>query len=276
MVNSEIIEYIERVPINHGRRSDIYKLSNERVLKLYLPDFPKAKIEQEFTNALLVYEQTKIATPRPIKLATEGARTGIVFQAIEGQSYMDIFQANPIKYFTQAKKLAMVQDQISVNNVSGIPTQQQSFNRLLTGSNRLTDDQKAVLLKVLSTNNANKLCHGDFHHGNVLHSLNDADYVIDWMDAFVGDPLLDIALTAVNAAVSNAPSHVPIFYRNLYETLKKVMALDARVISLHEEIDQTKIPQYLALAAGIHLARFDGENSRSHKSYFEKIMSKIK
>lgn len=186
---------------------------------------------------------------------------------------MDVFQKNPILYFTKAKTLADIHMQIHTHKAKGIKTQQKVFGSLLKNSKRLTQKEKRHLLAILDQPQSMKLCHGDFHHGNLLLTKLDRVYILDWMDAFMGDPVLDIALTAVNAAVSDAPEHVPMMYRKLYEVLKRILALDQRILAQYPGIENDHLSTQLLLAAGIHLAQREGDY-RSHRKYFGTLLEK--
>lgn len=257
-------------PIAFGRKSEIFAYDTGKVLKLYVEDFDQNLVQREFACVGAVSRGTDISLPHPYELVHLGKRWGIVFEKVDGISYMDLFQKNPLLYFTMSKELAHIHQGIHTYSVTGIPTQVETFASLLQDSPRLDTHEKHVLLSILSAPHEAKLCHGDFHHGNVIRTPTGA-VILDWMDAFVGDPLLDIALTCVNAAISDAPDHVPYAYRVLYEGLKKAVALDMRMIHSYQNIDEQRLPSYMALAAGIHLVRKEG-NSTHHRRYFKQAL----
>lgn len=254
----------------YGRKSEIYDLNDGKVLKLYCMGFPSSLVNREFQSTRVVQQQTNLAVPKPLAMRKISGRSGIVFEKISGQAYMDLFMKNPIRYFTEAGILAKIHSSIHSYKPSGLPTQMDIFANVIKKTNRVSVAEKERLLDLLSKPRSLFLCHGDFHHGNVI--LNQGKhYLLDWMDAFVGDPALDIALTAVNAAVSDAPDFVPFVYRKLYDWLKKVMALDSVVLRHHPEVVEDEWPKYLMLAAGIHLARKEGSHME-HRKYFDKYL----
>ncbi len=262
-------------PIAYGRESKIFDFGYGKVLKLYSKKISKEKVIREFKITQKVHKTLKNIVPKVYELKNFSNRHGIVFEKIVGESYMSIFQKNPLEFFNSAKIVSKVAKKINSYSVTNIPTQYESFSNLLLTSNRITVAEKKLLIDLLQKSKVKKLCHGDLHHGNIMKSSTGEIVVLDWMDAFIGDPGLDVTLTAVNAMVSDAPSHVPFIYRKLYEVLKKIMHLDTRYIKLFSEFTQKNIEEMLVLAAGIHLVRKEG-NFSGHRKYFERVLKKLK
>ena len=137
-------------------------------------------------------------------------RFGIVFGRIHGTAFMDLFQRKPWFFLFYIHRIAALHKQVNAVMVQGLPTQQEEFSSLLESSDKLSLVDKQKLLEVLNEPYEPRLCHGDFHHGNLIQSSDGKTYIIDWMDAFSGDYRLDVALSAVNGVVSDAPPHVPV------------------------------------------------------------------
>lgn len=254
-------------PIAYGRRSKVYQKDNT-VVKMYDSSFPREKIEAEYTKALTIWDSQKLHVPKPISIIEERGQLGIEFEYINGIALMDLFQKKPWLYFSYTKLITTIHKEVHKNTIENIPNQQDEFTALITESTRLDISIKDKLLRILNKPYTPVLCHGDFHHGNLIKTPSNEIYIIDWMDAFVGSYKLDVALTAVNAQVSTAPNHVPVIYRNLYEFLKKVIRLDKRYLKLYGENDYA---YYIYLAAGIHLARAEENNFSQHTKYLNSI-----
>ncbi len=89
---------------------------------------------------------------------------------------------------------------------------------------RIRDTLEA--LRPLSQRNASVLLHGDFWPGNILWRDGTLAAVIDWEDAALGDPLIDLAISrldllwicgidAMNSFTHHYTSLMPIDYSNL-------------------------------------------------------------
>jgi hypothetical protein len=255
-------------PVFFGRRSQIFDLGDQTVLKLYDIKFPKSKIISEFEKTKIVFNSKLLNVPRPIKLINYQKRTGIIFEKIEGLSYMDLFMQKPWLFLTYTPKIIEVHKKIHSVLVNDLPRQEKEFENVIKTAKRLTVKDKSLLLEKLNDTYAPTLCHGDFHHGNLIEDKKGKVYILDWMDAFLGDYRLDVALTAVNAVVSDAPKHIPVIYRNAYELLKKILKLDKRYLKFYG-LNETDIKDQLCLAAGIHLARCNRNDDSFHRGYFE-------
>ena len=260
-------------PIAFGRCSKIFEVGKGLVLKLYDKGFADEKIQQEYDNIKLIATHTDLNIPKPLKMVKLNDQTGIYYQKISGTSLMDLFLINPLRYFTYGKIIAKLHRQVHQYQVNGLKTQIEVFSKLLKNTNRLNSNEKELLLNTLRLKKRFVLCHGDFHHGNIMVDSLGKYYILDWMDAFSGDYVLDVALTAVNASVSDAPKHIPHIYYYAYEFIKRVLKLDRRYLNLYGSIEPRAIRDNLLLASGIHLARFSGSNLASHRHYFEAILS---
>src|SRR3989339_210823 len=245
-------------PISFGRRAEIYKLDDHKVLKLYDFDFPQQKVVGEFNKTLAIYNARLLNIPKPIEVFERDGRAGIIFEKVSNTALIDLFQKKPWLYLFYQKKITDIHKQIHKIQIKDLPTQVSEFESTIANSDKLLKEDKNDLLRILKRKHRPVLCHGDFHHGNLILRGNEY-YVIDWMDAFVGDFRLDVALTAVNAAVSDAPKHVPAFYRYTYELLKRLFGLDKHYIELYG-LKEQGMKDLIFLAAGIHLVRHSQKN----------------
>lgn len=257
----------------HGRRSDVIDLGSNNILKLYDESFPVDKIKAEFDKSRLVYNANFLAVPKPIELTQRDKRTGIIFEKISGISLMQLFQQKPWLYFSSTATITKIHKSVHKKILSEIPNQEEIFTNLILQSNILDTHDKDRLIRILNKEYSPVLCHGDFHHGNLIKTEIEY-YIIDWMDAFSGCYLLDVALTAVNAMVSTAPTHIPKFYQLAYEWLKKLLSLDKRYINSYG-IHKDAINEYLFLAACIHLARNTETKNNQHLNYIAKLKQHI-
>jgi aminoglycoside phosphotransferase (APT) family kinase protein len=92
-----------------------------------------------------------------------------------------------------ATKLAQILFEINSTEVTHLPSQKDS---LIFGINRsplLTEVQKKAIVRYTqSLPFGCKLCHGDFHPGNVIYDGSNY-FVIDWSHATAGEPTCDVS-----------------------------------------------------------------------------------
>jgi aminoglycoside phosphotransferase (APT) family kinase protein len=68
-------------------------------------------------------------------------------------------------------------------------------------------DRDAVLERLASRPAGDRICHGDFHPGNVLWGP-DGPVIIDWTNAARGDPAADLARTMILLGVGVVPGEM--------------------------------------------------------------------
>ncbi|HVX93116.1 MAG TPA: aminoglycoside phosphotransferase family protein [Candidatus Dojkabacteria bacterium] len=266
-------DFLSKNIIDYGRRSTVLTYSSNSVLKLYDKTFPKEFVIQEFSKTLTIFKDTKLHVPKPLEIVEVEKRLGIMYERIVGNSIMNLMMNNVFNYFILAKEVAKVHKEIHKYSVD-IETQEDRYSELIKNSKKINKEDKVRLLEILNRKYRPVLCHGDFHHGNIIKNNKGIDYILDWGDSFSGSYLLDVALTSVNAVVSTAPDHVPTLFRSLYEIMKAVLKLDERYLKLYGiNIDQAK--DYLFLAAAIHLVQNHSETDGEHFKYFEKYKRAI-
>ena len=71
--------------------------------------------------------------------------------------------------------------------------------RKIERAQALPDDIRRRVLAALDTfPTGDRICHGDFHPGNILMTVR-GEVVIDWIDVTRGNPLADLARTTILA-----------------------------------------------------------------------------
>jgi Ser/Thr protein kinase RdoA (MazF antagonist) len=83
------------------------------------------------------------------------------------------------------------------NFAADVPMQRIKFEKRIQHADGLSDSLRTDLQnRLASLPNGERICHGDFHPGNVLVSPK-GEAVIDWIDASRGNPLADVARTSI-------------------------------------------------------------------------------
>ncbi len=179
-------------PLALGRTAEIYAWQAGKVLKLYRPGFGEGLPEYEQRVAQIVFN-AGIAAPQPFELIRVNGRVGLVMERVEGRSLVDSFFARPWRTGWAARAFAALQAAMHVAPAPGLPEQQPRLKDRISHAPGLPDSLREKLLRrldVLPT--ADRLCHGDFHPGNVILSQR-GPLTIDWVDACSGHPLADVA-----------------------------------------------------------------------------------
>ena len=183
-----------------------------RVLKLWrLPDDgPKAEREHAVCRLL------SPLAPTVHTLVQIDGRPGLMMDRIEGDSLLTQLQRRPYQLFRAARVLAEVHVEL---NARAAPRELPDLKDLLASRLALADalprhHQELSLQLLSSLPDGDRLCHGDFHLGNLLGSW-DTPVVIDWGWAARGDPTSDVARSDLLQRIGALPPHVPAVFRAL-------------------------------------------------------------
>jgi uncharacterized protein (TIGR02172 family) len=184
-------------PIARGRTAEIYAWESGKVLKVYQPGFSQAEAAYEANIATKVQE-SGIACPRFYEMTEFQGRPALVYERIDGATMAELALKGPWRVPQLARRMAKLHRQMHAPLINAdLPLQRERFTHRIETSDIIPADLKKSLLEKLATlPDDRRLCHGDFHPGNIM-SPNGRDLTIDWIDASVGHPLADVARTSV-------------------------------------------------------------------------------
>jgi aminoglycoside phosphotransferase (APT) family kinase protein len=134
-----------------------------------------------------------------------GERQGIVYERVDGPSMLRLSNTKPWRLMRLARQLAELHTQIHMQDGSGFPSLRSSLNAVIQQVENLAPNLKTAVLGLLEKlPDGAALCHFDFHPGQVLLTAK-GPIVIDWMTACQGNPLADVARTALIFKVAQVP-----------------------------------------------------------------------
>jgi Ser/Thr protein kinase RdoA (MazF antagonist) len=177
--------------LGEGREADVYAWGGDAVVKLYRPGYHGHRAE---AVALAQLDGHRIA-PGLIDTVDCDGRTGLVLERLGGSDMLTLLQSQPWRLPGLARALARAH--LAVHGIHA-PADLPDLRHVLAA--RIED---AVLppklrdyaLRVLDElPRGDRLCHGDYHPGNVLVAT-DRVGVIDWANAARGVPEADHART---------------------------------------------------------------------------------
>jgi hypothetical protein len=172
-----------------GREADVYACGDAAVLKLYRPGFGGHRAEAAALRTL-----DGIA-PRLLDVVDRDGRTGLVLERFDGTDMLTLLQRQPWRVLGLAGKLGAAH--IAVHRIHA-PADLPDLRQVL--ADRIHDaglppHLRSFAMRVLDgLPDGDRLCHGDYHPGNVLLAA-DRTAVIDWTGAARGVPEADHART---------------------------------------------------------------------------------
>lgn len=245
-------------PIAEGRTAEVYEWGDGYVLKLYHEWCPSHWVEQEALVARAV-SAAGITTPAAGEIVEVNQRRGLIYERVTGISMLQDMNTHPWTIFKHARTLAELQVKINQLSVSGLQSANDGLMYSISNAPHLDNELREKVLKHFAMlTDGKKICHGDFHPGNVLLTEKGA-VVIDWMTASSGNPWGDVARTSLllsigakNAgkAVSSMVRVFIRFYHQVY--LKHYMSL------VHDGGNEYR--KWVPIVAAARLAeKIDGE-----------------
>ncbi|MBV6396928.1 MAG: hypothetical protein HFACDABA_02532 [Anaerolineales bacterium] len=203
------------LPIARGRTAEVFAWDEQHILKLFHDWFSLEDIEYEFKIAKAVHA-SGVKSPAVKEIVQVNGRNGLVYERIHGETMFALLKRRPWRVFHLGTLLAQYHFQMHTCNFDAeVPVLKDKLRNRLKRAKALLGPIQPRLLDALGPLSAgNKVCHGDFHPGNILLA-NDSAMVIDWIDASRGNPLADVARTSVLAlgAASTFGSGMKLFIK---------------------------------------------------------------
>lgn len=177
-----------------GRTAQVLIWDNNRVLKLFREGFELSHVQKEERIARTAFE-AGLPVPAVHGIVEVEGRYGIVFDRVDGPLMMEELFTKPGELTYLTKLFAEIHAKMHAITVPGFPSQRQKLASQIRSAARLSEKAKDAALSALTRlPDGDKLCHGDYHPGNILMSSR-GPIVIDCADASQGNPHADVART---------------------------------------------------------------------------------
>lgn len=221
--------FIQASPLSGGVSADVYRLEVEAaggatrsiVLRVHGPHHNGHSAALEF-EILSAVSGLGLCAPRPLALDESLAHVPYPFLLLEHIEGETAFPTSPgdMRIVRMAEALARIHA-APIANLPKLPVRNDPLPELFDHLPRGTEFEE--LRERLSNmdnsryNGSAALLHGDFWPGNLLWKDQDLVGILDWEDAACGDPLSDVACTALElryvAGVDGAESFLRAYAR---------------------------------------------------------------
>jgi aminoglycoside phosphotransferase (APT) family kinase protein len=181
--------------IGEGREAEIFAWGDDAVLRLPRPSSRWARAEQEAV-AMRAAAAGGVPVPRVHGTTTQDGRVGLIMDRVDGPDLITLMGRRP---WTVPRAARMVgRGQAALHEVvapNELPQVRDVSRMKIEGAADLPSELAEFALATLDgLPDGDRVCHGDFHPGNVLVGRQ-GPAVIDWTDAARGDPAADLART---------------------------------------------------------------------------------
>ena len=188
------------MPMAEGRTAEIFSWDEDHILKLFRDWCPPDWVEYESRVAHAIHA-AGILSPAAGEIVEVNGRRGLIYERVQGLSMLQDMNAHPWKLPGYARTLAELQAGINSKSIPGLPGYKERLHHAIRTTERVSEALRVKLLTELeSLPDGDKVCHGDFHPGNIIMTRN-GPIVIDWMTACTGSPWADMARTSMILSV---------------------------------------------------------------------------
>jgi aminoglycoside phosphotransferase (APT) family kinase protein len=207
--------------VGEGREAEVYAWGDDAVVKLYRPGYLGHRAE---AVALATLDGHGLA-PRLLDVVDRDGRPGLVLERLGGSDMLGLLPRQPWRVLALARALA--QTHLAIHEVQapeGLPDLRQVLAARIDDVAVLPAPLRALAFRVLDgLPSGDRLCHGDFHPGNVLVAA-DRVGVIDWANAARGVPEADHARTLLLLRWADPLPGTPLITRGLMAAGRSVFA----------------------------------------------------
>ena len=198
-----------------GREAEVFEWGEGRVLRLARSAAwaPGVAIGGAASEAA---RRAGVRTPRVLETVEIDGRPGQVLERVDGRDLLARLAANPLRLPTVARRLAEVHLELHrVIAPDELPSTHEAIGPRLRRSPAVPSEVRDQVLDVLDgLPQGDRICHGDFHPGNLLEAST-GPTLIDWTNASRGDPIADFARTRLTLQMGEVPPDSPLVIRLL-------------------------------------------------------------
>jgi uncharacterized protein (TIGR02172 family) len=178
-----------------GGQAEIYDLLNGKILRLMLRSNDSFLVDYEY-QAMEIAKECGLLVPEVFEKVKVGDRPGLVMERIDGPTLTKLFQKKPHLLFKKTKELSEIHYNLNrIKAPEHLSDLKNEIRKHIDKSDFIDVECKEFVLDLLNQlPDGDRLCHGDFHPGNILIKNGDP-YIIDWCAATKADPIADVAHT---------------------------------------------------------------------------------
>jgi aminoglycoside phosphotransferase (APT) family kinase protein len=184
--------------IGEGREAEVFALSPDRVLRLARAATFAPAIDHEYA-ALVAAGEAGAPVPEVYERVEVDGRPGLVVGRLDSRNLLLEIGSRPWRVMTISRSLGALHGRIhSVVAPPSLPSVHSRLRERLESPLVPADVGERVVPLLEALPRGDRLCHGDFHPGNVLVRPRGGEAVaIDWTGASRGDPAADVARSYV-------------------------------------------------------------------------------
>jgi thiamine kinase len=213
-----------RILLAEGREAEVFVGDDTRtVLKLLRDPAQGDRVARE-AAALRTLEAEGYPAPRIVETVVVDGRPGLVMERREGFDHLAVIGRRPLAVFQAGRCLGRAHAAMhDVAAPAELPDLNDHLRAQIDEASPLPAALRRRALALLDQlPRGDRLTHGDLHPGNVLGRWR-SPTIIDWGDASCGDPVADVARTALLLRVGEPPPGSPWLLRTLTSVGRRIL-----------------------------------------------------
>lgn len=202
--------------IGEGREAEILDWGDGRVLRLLWSPEREPWLDRE-ESALRAASAAGAPVPEVHERTAVDGRPGLVMERLDGSDLLTRLGSRPWTLYSAGRLLGRLHARLhEVRAPVSVPALKDNIRELVERrAEQVPADLAAEAMDHLAElPDGDRLCHGDFHPGNVLLT-SVGPRVIDWAGASRGDPIADVCRSRLIIRMGAVPPQAPALVRRL-------------------------------------------------------------
>ena len=212
------------VPLAEGREADVFLNADGDVVKVLRSASQEPRVRREAAALHALADRQHLA-PAVRRVTEVDGRPALVSERVTGDDLLIRLSSKPWLVLHVAGTLGRAHAAMHRHTApDSLPDLRDELGERIESAEALPSEFAAEALDRLERLPAgDRLCHGDFHLGNVLGTLEDP-VIIDWGDASRGAPSADVARTLLLLRMGELPPDTSVGMRALTAVGRRLLA----------------------------------------------------
>jgi len=182
-------------PIAFGNTCEVFPWQDGKVIKLFYSGISSRHVVHECYMVKHAYEAGLTRLEPGIECQI-GERLGLIYNQVEGKTMAVTLRKKPWLLWHYIKLFSFLHARLHRRQApEAFPCFHQELRRQLEQSDHISSDTRGKLMLQLKGLKADtRVCHADFHLGNLLIDSHKQTTLIDWAGSMQGDADADVAL----------------------------------------------------------------------------------